>query len=114
MPSRYHDNDNDRDNDMFTMNFKTENAAFADDPSAEAVRILRAMVKILEDGGTDIEQAIVDVNGNNIGDLEFKVMRTWEYQCYSCDTEYTADWYCGCDSDCPECGDSNESKGLAS
>lgn len=32
---------------------------------------------------------------------------TWlviQYHCPECDVEWTDEWYCACDSECPKCG----------
>lgn len=49
---------------MFTLSFKTENAAF-EDLNAETARILRAIAARIESG--QVEGRAIDVNGNTIG-----------------------------------------------
>ena len=51
---------------MFTLKFKQDNAAFADDYIAEHARILSKIAKQIESGKEYGE--IHDVNGNNIGE----------------------------------------------
>lgn len=56
---------------MFTLSFKTDNAAFDDDPTPEIARILREIAQKV-DAGID-EGAVYDINGNRIGDFKRKV-----------------------------------------
>lgn len=53
---------------MFVLTIRTDNAAFADDPSGECARILREAVRNLDSVGFDAEPVkLRDVNGNTVG-----------------------------------------------
>jgi hypothetical protein len=51
---------------MFTLKFKTDNAAFADDMEGEVSRILTKTARRVADGYVD--GPVSDSNGNNIGE----------------------------------------------
>lgn len=51
---------------MFELEFKTDNAAFADFPATECARILRDIANKLERGESD-GGPIRDANGNTVG-----------------------------------------------
>lgn len=54
---------------MFKLEFSTDNAAFEYSQGAcETARILRKIVKRIEDG--DFDGKVMDVNGNSIGTYE--------------------------------------------
>lgn len=50
---------------VFTLEFKTGNAAFKDGESFEVCRILKEVSRKIDDG--IIEGSIFDINGNKIG-----------------------------------------------
>lgn len=58
----------------FTLSFRMDNAAFSDDPGAEAARILRQIAATVANGGDGWTfgeanmRPIRDVNGNRIGE----------------------------------------------
>ena len=54
----------------FSLEIRTDNDAFADDPAAEVVRILKGVVTALERGTRGAP--LHDINGNRVGrfDLE--------------------------------------------
>lgn len=51
---------------MLTIQFKTDNAAFAEDGSAEVARILRKIASKIENT-RDGSGPAVDLNGNTVG-----------------------------------------------
>jgi len=55
---------------MFTLKFKTDNAAFGDDKSFEVLRILKDVSHKIEMGQT--EGSIRDINGNTIGTFKLR------------------------------------------
>lgn len=59
--------------DAFRLNVHTDNAAFADDPGPELVRILRAVADRIEaEGVPTLYETIHDVNGNDVGRFALK------------------------------------------
>lgn len=57
---------------MFTLNFATDNAAFADGREAEIARILRELADKIADGDRDdMNLSIFDANGNSVGSAYF-------------------------------------------
>ena len=50
------------------IEIETENAAFADDWNGEVARILKAMAKDIENGGTKIK--FQDSNGNSVATIK--------------------------------------------
>lgn len=58
---------------MFTMTFKTENAAFADgDMAAEVARILKEVAAQIE-FGAQMSGTVRDANGNRVGTYELEI-----------------------------------------
>lgn len=53
---------------MLEIVFTLDNAAFADDPRPEIVRILRKYADQLERDETDGHAKLRDINGNTVGD----------------------------------------------
>jgi hypothetical protein len=51
---------------MVKITIKTDNAAFADYPGDEIVRILNVVIRNIKNGGCE-ELALRDINGNNVG-----------------------------------------------
>lgn len=56
---------------MFTLKFKTDNAAFADNPYGECATILRNIATAIERGTR--EAPLFDTNGNRVGRFELKL-----------------------------------------
>lgn len=52
-----------------TIRLKTDNAAFADDKSHEVRRILREWLRDVDEARGDLEQTLIDVNGNRVGSV---------------------------------------------
>jgi len=53
------------------IKFNTDNQAVSDDPSGEAIRILKSITQQIEDSyGHDVHGYIRDLNGNRIGEWE--------------------------------------------
>jgi hypothetical protein len=58
---------------MITITIKTGNAAFQDgNKNYELARILKEVVKKLENGYDPEDIYIMDINGNNVGKMEEK------------------------------------------
>jgi hypothetical protein len=55
----------------FSLEFKCDGAAFVDDPQREVARILRLVAQKVIAGET--EQAVHDVNGNNVGEWNLEI-----------------------------------------
>lgn len=53
----------------FKLVIECSNEAFSDNPSYEVVRILRAVVKRIDEGNT--AGILRDVNGNRVGTFEY-------------------------------------------
>ena len=57
----------------FIVKFDTDNAAFENDPSIEAARILRMIADRIETQGCpEFYQTIHDINGNDVGRYALK------------------------------------------
>lgn len=54
---------------MLAINFSTSNVSFENQGTSEVVRILREIIKKIENGRVD--GVVMDLNGNKIG--------TWDY-----------------------------------
>lgn len=58
----------------FTLEFETENAAFADNPGYEIARILRKIARRIEFSPQDLAGDVVviaDLNGNTVGQWQW-------------------------------------------
>jgi hypothetical protein len=55
---------------MITITIKTGNAAFEPDPNYELARILKEIAKKLENGYDPEDISIMDINGNNVGEIK--------------------------------------------
>jgi len=64
----------------FEMKFYSSNAAFEENPSAEAARILREIADDVAAATTYCEGNVRDINGNTIGSFSFEVDEAEEDQ----------------------------------
>jgi len=55
--------------DKFSVEIRTSNAAFDDDPTPELERIIRGLADTIRDGRT--AGILRDVNGNTVGEFGF-------------------------------------------
>lgn len=61
---------------MLTIVLETRNAAFTENPGAEAARILRAAADWVEaQGDCCLVRPLRDVNGNRVGKLDFDPLK---------------------------------------
>ena len=56
---------------MFRLEISTDNAAFADDITAEVARILRGLADRMEHASPDEFYPLRDANGNEVGEAIF-------------------------------------------
>jgi hypothetical protein len=54
------------------MKVNMDNAAFADDPTGETVRIMKVATEFLEEVFYPCHKVLMDINGNKIGFVEVK------------------------------------------
>jgi hypothetical protein len=60
----------------FTLNIKTDNAAFEDQPAIEIARILREAADRVEQSPILVMGILRDINGNEVGKWEASKPRT--------------------------------------
>ena len=58
----------------FIVEIQCDNAAFADDPTPEVLRLLQQVCKRLEQDGEN-RGGLVDVNGNSCGSYKYEGVR---------------------------------------
>lgn len=59
---------------MFTLTFKTDNAAFADDPTGEVSAVLDRLATVMSVESSDqplVDRPVFDTFGNRIGEFTY-------------------------------------------